>query len=180
MDYFRSGAVNTTVLYFPLIDQKFVRKNDIFQLTNGRCDQAEVDTVLDQIETECGNFSQKKSMMNRNRLCLAIFILCFVAGLTTVMISSGVNTDIGFYVGIGFVTLALLLVLFILLFNRMLNRIEEHYLQVIQARLEFSNQKIEKSGAQWNTRSINLNYLELRVVEDEMIIKQVFGSLYRA
>ena len=177
MDYFRSGLAHTTVLYFPLIEERFVRKNDIFQLTNGRCDQAEVDGVLDRIESECGHFTQKKRIIGRNRVCLAIFILCFISGLTSVMISSGVNTSIGFYVGIGIVTTALLLVLLILLINRMLNRVEAHYLNVIQSALEQSNARIEKGGVQWNTRAINLNYLELRVVEDDMVMKQMFGHM---
>ena len=180
MDNFQVGLENTTVLYFPLIDQKYVRKNDILQLTNGRCKQAEVDGVLDSIEAECGHFEMKKRMLGRNRICLSIFILSFVSGLTTVMISSGVDASIGFYVGIGIVTLALLLVFLILLINRMLNHVEAHYLQIIQSRLEHSNEKIGKGGAHWNTRAINLNYLELRVVEDHAIMKQILGSMMKS
>ena len=177
MDHFQSDTANTTVIYFPLINQRFVRKNDIDKLTHHRCDQEDIDKVLNQIEKECDFFEQKRRMLGRNRLCLAFFVICFISGLTTVMISSGVSTSIGFYVGIGVVTLALFVVLLILLFNRMLNRIEEHYFQVIQSNLELSNQKIERGGAHWNTKDINLNYLELQVTEDNMVMKQMFGNI---
>lgn len=167
MNNFANIILPTTVLYFPLINQRFIRKPDIFDLTNNRCNQTDIDKVLDAVEMECGYFERKKIILSRNRLSLMLFVTIFSTGLTITLICTGANTEVGFYIGMGIVTAAIFLLLVVIVVTHMLNHLEEHYFRVIQSNLERSNQSIERGGVHWNTQNLNLNYLELHVVEEE-------------
>lgn len=156
--------MSKSVLYFPIINYRYVRKKDIFDLTGHRVSENEINKMLTTIETECNNFRERQNIdivfSRFTRLFPYIFILstCLLFGSSFLSFKSGV-----FYGSIA-VFCSFLLLLMLILSSFKYTNVEEKYRKLIEQRIVKLNNELSPRPLWWEVGQGNI--LELYQRED--------------
>jgi len=155
----------SSVLYFPIINYKYVRKENIEELTHHICTTEEINGMLEQIERHCDYFQDRKYIDLKFSGLTALFPLAFLISLLSMIVCSVVSWQAGvWYSGVGIV-LSFVLLLILILSSFRITALDRSYRRDIQNNITNFNKTLEKKGnIHWEIGKNNT--LELHQKED--------------
>ena len=158
----------SSTIYFPLINYKYVRKNNIPELTGNIYQQEEVDKVLDEIEQKLNSFKQRKWLDQNITKFSNLFPVLFFCGLLLTFISSLSVFQLGIFCGLSIVTLSLILLFALIVSTLKTSSVDQRYKTEIENILAEKN-KVVGLNALWkvgNNNMIEINFKEAWEFDD--------------
>jgi hypothetical protein len=156
--------MSQSVLYFPIINYRYVRKKDIFDLTSHRVSENEINKMLTTIESECNNFRERQRIDAIFSKFTRLFPYIFILSTCTLFGSSFLSFKSGVFYGSIAVFVSFLFLLVLIMGSFKYTSIEEKYRKLIEQRIVKLNRDLEPRPLRWEVGQGNI--LELYQRED--------------